>query len=90
MSKLETMKGILSWVDRTDLMRVYGIGEEYSDLLQKAGVTTVAELARCDPSDLHERIRDLNVARRLVRRAPSRGTVAQWVEAAKALPWIVS
>src|SRR3990172_12395201 len=34
---------ILEWVNRADLMRVKGIGEEYSDLLEASGVGTVKE-----------------------------------------------
>jgi predicted flap endonuclease-1-like 5' DNA nuclease len=43
-------KLILAWVNRADLMRVPGIGEEYSDLLELAGVDTVKELRRCGAS----------------------------------------
>jgi predicted flap endonuclease-1-like 5' DNA nuclease len=81
---------ILDWVNRADLMRVKGIGEEYSDLLEKAGVDTVVELARRNPDDLHAKMLEVNAKKRLVRRAPSRGMVAQWVEHARALPRIVS
>ena len=35
-------KLILEWVNRADLMRVNGVGEEYSDLLEAAGVDTDA------------------------------------------------
>ena len=35
---------ILKWANRADLFRVKGIGEEYSDLLEAAGVDTVPEL----------------------------------------------
>jgi len=81
---------ILDWVNRADLMRVRGVGEEYSDLLEKAGVDTVAELARRNPENLHARLAEVNAARRLVRRMPSRGTVARWVEHARVLPRVVS
>jgi predicted flap endonuclease-1-like 5' DNA nuclease len=81
---------ILDWVNRVDLMRVEGVGEEYSDLLEKAGVDTVVELARRNPDNLHAQVRQANAEKRLVRRAPSRGMVAQWVAHAKALPRIVS
>ena len=81
---------ILGWVNRADLMRIRGVGEEYSDFLEKAGVDTVVELARRDPENLHAQLAELNVARRLVRRMPSRGTVARWVEHAKLLPRVVS
>jgi predicted flap endonuclease-1-like 5' DNA nuclease len=81
---------ILDWVNRADLMRVKGIGEEYSDLLEKAGVDTVVELTRRNPDNLHAQVLQTNAEKRLVRRAPSRGMVAQWVKDAKALPRVVS
>jgi predicted flap endonuclease-1-like 5' DNA nuclease len=81
---------ILDWVNRADLMRVKGIGEEYSDLLEKAGVDTVVELARRNPDNLHAKMLKANVGKRLVRRAPSLGSITDWVEQAKALPRVIS
>jgi predicted flap endonuclease-1-like 5' DNA nuclease len=81
---------ILDWVNRADLMRVRGVGEEYSDLLEKAGVDTVVELAQRNPDSLHEKLLEVNEEKRLVRRPPSRGTVSDWVEQAKAMPRVVS
>jgi len=81
---------ILDWVNRADLMRIRGVGEEYSDLLEKAGVDTVVELAQRNPENLHQRLLDVNAEKRLVRRPPSLGMVVSWVEQAKALPRAVS
>jgi predicted flap endonuclease-1-like 5' DNA nuclease len=81
---------ILDWVNRADLMRVPGIGEEYSDLLEKTGVDTVVELARRDPDNLHRRLLEVNAEKRMVRRMPGRGMVTDWVRRAKALPRIVT
>jgi hypothetical protein len=71
-------------------MRVRGVGEEYSDLLEKAGVDTVVELAQRNPDNLHEKLLEVNTKKRLVRRPPTRGMVARWVEHAKVLPRVVS
>ena len=81
---------ILDWVNRADLMRIRGVGEEYSDLLEKAGVDTVVELARRNPDNLYEKLVEVNAEKRLVRRLPTRETVAGWVEEAKTLPRVVS
>lgn len=70
-------------------MRVKGIGEEYSDLLEEAGVDTVAELARRDPENLHAKLLEINEKKKLVRRPPALSLVRQWVEEAKKLPRIV-
>jgi len=81
---------ILDWVNRADLMRVRGVGEEYSDLLEKAGVDTVIELAQRNPDNLYKKLLEVNAEKRLVRRLPNRGMVARWVEEAKVLPRVVS
>lgn len=81
---------VLDWVNRADLMRVRGVGEEYSDLLEKAGVDTVVELAQRNPVNLHEKLLEVNAEKRLVRRPPNQGMVARWVEHAKVLPRVVS
>jgi predicted flap endonuclease-1-like 5' DNA nuclease len=81
---------ILDWVNRADLMRVRGVGEEYSDLLEKAGVDTVIELAQRNPDHLHQKLLEVNMEKRLVRRPPTWGMVTRWVEQAKVLPRVVS
>ena len=76
---------ILTWVNKADLFRIKGIGEEYSDLLERAGVDTVPELAQRNSEHLHARIREVNEAKPLVRRLPSRVEVKRWVAQAKKL-----
>ncbi len=79
-------KLILEWVNLADLFRIKGIGEEYSDLLEEAGVDTVAELAKRDPENLHAKILEVNEKKKLVRRPPTLKQVKDWVEQAKKLP----
>lgn len=81
---------ILEWVNYADLLRIKGIGEEYADLLEATGVDCVVELAKCDPARLYKRMVDTNERIHLVRRLPTFGIVAQWVEQASASPLIVS
>jgi len=81
---------ILDWVNRADLMRITGIGEEYSDLLECAGVDTVVELAQRNPSKLYGALLDLNEEKHLVRRPPSHSMVTRWIAEAKTLPRGVS
>jgi len=81
---------ILDWVNRADLMRVRGVGEEYSDLLEKAGVDTVIELAQRNADNLYKKLLQVNAEKRLVRRLPNRGMVTRWVAQAKMLPRVVS
>lgn len=81
---------ILKWVNRADLMRVRGIGEEYSDLLEAAGVDTVKELRRRKAENLHQTMLAVNEEKRLVRRPPSLPEVRGWIEYAKTLEPAVS
>lgn len=81
---------ILKWVNRADLMRVRGVGEEYSDLLELAGVDTVVELAQRRPEALHQKLLEVNEAKKAVRRPPTLDQVRSWVEQAKKLPRVVS
>lgn len=77
---------ILEWVNRADLFRVKGLGEEYSDLLEKAGVDTVAELAQRKADNLLKKLTEVNAGKNLVRRLPGAAKVAGWIESAKSLP----
>jgi predicted flap endonuclease-1-like 5' DNA nuclease len=81
---------IMDWVNRADLMRIKGIGEEYSDLLEKAGVDTVVELSRRNAYNLHATLMQTNAAKKLVRRPPSMRMVADWISQARQLPRVVS
>ncbi len=80
---------ILKWVNRADLFRVKGVGEQYSDLLAEAGVETVLELAQRRPDHLHQKLAETNQSKRLVRVLPDLAVVAGWVEEAKRLPGVV-
>ena len=77
---------ILKWVNFADLYRIKGVGEEYSELLEAAGVDTVKELAQRNADNLYAKIVEVNQAKELVRQIPTSKQVASWVEQAKALP----
>lgn len=77
---------ILEWVNRADLFRVRGIGEEYSDLLEQAGVDTVVELARRKADNLCAAMAEVNATKNLVNRLPSISMVEGWIKEAKSLP----
>jgi predicted flap endonuclease-1-like 5' DNA nuclease len=74
---------ILEWVNHADLYRIKGVAEEYSDLLEEAGVDTVVELATRNPENLYAKIIEVNKAKKLVRRPPSQSMVADWILQAK-------
>lgn len=81
---------LLEWVNRADLMRVKGVGSEYSDLLEAAGVDTVKELATRRADNLHAKLLEVNEAKKLVRRTPTAGEVEAWIADAKNLPQAVT
>ncbi|MDD3948582.1 MAG: DUF4332 domain-containing protein [Anaerolineaceae bacterium] len=77
---------ILEWVNHADLYRIKGVAEEYSDLLEEAGVDTVVELATRNPENLFKKIMETNETKKLVRRPPSQKMVENWVHQAKDMP----
>lgn len=83
-------KSILQWVNRADLMRVKGVGSEYSDLLEAAGVDTIKELRRRNPTNLLDTMVEINQRRRLVRRLPTESMVTGWIDAAKRIDPLVA
>ena len=82
-------KHLLRWINMADLFRIKGIGEEYSDLLEAAGVDTVPELAQRNAENLHAKLVEVNAAKKLVRAIPGQGQVESWVDQAKALPRVI-
>ncbi len=77
---------ILKWVNRVDLSRIKGIGSEFADLLEAAGVDTVPELAKRVPANLAKKLEEVNTAKKLTRKLPTAAQVTDWVEQAKKLP----
>jgi predicted flap endonuclease-1-like 5' DNA nuclease len=77
---------VLKFANRADLMRVKGVGEEYADLLEAAGVDTVPELARRKAANLHAALEQANAAKKLVRQAPGLKAVQGWIAAAQEMP----
>jgi predicted flap endonuclease-1-like 5' DNA nuclease len=83
-------KLILEWVNHVDLFRIKGVGEEYADLLEEAGVDTVPELAQRNPENLYQKLLEVNGEKKLVRQLPSQTQVQSWVDQAKNLPRVIA
>ncbi len=81
---------ILEWVNLADLYRVKGIGRQYSDLLEEAGVDTVVELATRVPEHLLAKMVEVNKAKNLVNKMPGVSQVKGWIAQAKKLPRVVT
>ena len=76
---------ILEWVNLADLFRIKGVGSEYSDLLEEAGVDTVVELATRNAENLYKKILETNEEKKLVRRPPSLSMIEDWIAQAKTM-----
>ena len=82
---------LLKWVNRVDLMRIPGVGSEFSDLLEAAGVDSPRELAQRNAANLAQTFQEIDAARpNWIRRVPSQETVEEWITAAKGLEGAVS
>lgn len=79
-------KLILRFANMVDLYRINGVGSEYSELLEAAGVDTVPELAQRNAANLAQAMADANEEKKLTRRVPGETEVAKWIEQAKTLP----
>ena len=79
-------KLLLEWVNHVDLMRLNGVGSEFADLLEAAGVDSPAELARRNAQNLEQTFQELDAARpNVVRRVPNRAMIEGWIAEAKQL-----
>lgn len=74
---------ILKWANKADLMRIKGIGEEYTELLRAAGVDTLRELRLRKPEQLARKMAEANIRKKLVRLLPSEKSIEKWIDRAK-------
>lgn len=81
-----TEKLILKWANHADLARIKGIGGEYAELLEAAGVDTVPELGKRKSENLFAKMVEVNEAKKLVRKMPTQKQVEDWVQQAANLP----
>jgi predicted flap endonuclease-1-like 5' DNA nuclease len=81
---------VLKWTNLADLMRVSGIGSEYSELLEAAGVDTVKELKNRNAENLAAKMKETNATKKLTRTTPSAKTVQKWIASAGKLPGVIT
>ena len=77
---------VLKWVNHVDLFRINGVGKQYAELLEAAGVDTVVELSHRNPENLLKAMEKTNNKKHLVRALPYLKQVKKWIEQAKKLP----
>ena len=78
-------KLILRWTNHADLFRIKGVGPQFSELLEAAGVDTVKEFRHRVPENLQPKLEEVNAEKHLVRRVPSLKEVQKMVAQAKEL-----
>ncbi len=83
-------KLILKWCNHCDLYRVKGVGPQFAELLEAAGVDTVKELGHRKPENLVAKMLEVNEEKHLVRRVPVLKEVVKMVELAKELPGVMT
>ncbi len=76
---------ILKWTNLADLMRVSGIGPQFSELLEGAGVDTIKELRNRNPENLAAKMAEVNQEKHLSKSSPAASVVEGWVKAAKTM-----
>ncbi|MGB3464058.1 MAG: DUF4332 domain-containing protein [Cyclobacteriaceae bacterium] len=81
---------LLKWANFADLYRIKGVGSEYSELLEAAGVDTVKELRNRNAENLHAKMAEVNSAKKLVRQLPALSRVQDFVEQAKGLDPVIT
>lgn len=81
---------ILTWVNHADLFRVKGVGPQFAELLEAAGVDTVKELRNRNAANLAAKMLEVNEAKHLCRRTPVEKEVQKYIDLAKALDPVVS
>ncbi len=81
---------LLKWANMADLMRISGIGSEYSELLEAAGVDTVKELRNRNAENLAAKMAEVNESKKLTRAVPSEKVVSGWVEQAGTLDPLIT
>ena len=78
-------KLILKWANMCDLMRIKGVGEEFSELLEIAGVDTVKELRNRNADNLTQKLGEINAEKKLAKTSPANSVVQGWIDQAKDL-----
>ena len=80
---------ILKWANHADLNRIKGIGGDYAELLEAAGILTVEDLTKRDAETLAQELRELNNAKRIVKKLPTLRQSTAWVSIAQAIPKVM-
>mgnify|MGYP001812058837 CR=1 FL=1 len=76
---------LLKWSNMADLMRISGVGKQFAELLEAAGVDTVKELRTRNAANLADAMKKINDEKKLTKGAASGDTVEAWITQAKSM-----
>ena len=82
-------KLILKWTNHADLFRINGIGPQFAELLEAAGVDTVKELKHRVAENLQKKLEEVNAEKNLCNRVPAVTEVQKMIDQAKELPAVM-
>lgn len=83
-------KRLLSWVNMADLFRINGVGGQFAELLKRAGVDTVKELAQRNAANLHAKLVEVNDEKKLAKAVPALSRIETFIEEAKTMDQVVT
>ncbi|MCR4603430.1 MAG: DUF4332 domain-containing protein [Prevotella sp.] len=78
-------KLILRWSNHADLFRINGVGPQFAELLEAAGVDTVKEFRHRVAENLQPKLAEINEERHICGRVPTAGEVQKMIDQAKEL-----
>ena len=78
-------KLILRWTNHADLFRINGVGPQFAELLEAAGVDTVKEFRHRVAENLQPKLQELNDERKICGRVPAVAEVQKMIDQAKEL-----
>ena len=81
---------VLTWVNHADLFRIKGVGPQFAELLEAAGVDTVKELRNRNAANLAAKMLEVNEAKHLCRHTPVEKEIQKFIDLAKELAPVVS
>jgi len=76
---------LLNWSNMADMMRISGVGPQFAELLEAAGVDTVKELRNRNAENLAVKMSEVNAEKKLAKTSPATSVVQEWIDKAKNL-----
>jgi len=82
-TKLST-KMIDKWQEHANLMRIDGIGPEFSDALNQIGIDSIKEFAKRTPQIILDKLKELDKSKpNVIRKIPTLADIKKWIAQAK-------